>query len=332
MNLCQACRNNSVDVVDDCDNANYPYRVCDQCHNRIVNLALRPREYFNLASQHGMTYLLHDDFYDENGVACQPGIKVDDNPSLSFPELNDLHDLKSLVDYAVVQWWLTEEVVDSFEKFSKDAILDELDTRINANRTLSSRIYELAAKTIGRHAGYWILEEWELRSQDTFLLYADALAKCLSLEHGFQLFSAQLEKIEQPSKLSQSMTGLIHFQSKLGLSWIENNIKRVSNISDSWGYVAVASEFDWGTAKKWLEHGRPLSLIALDALANCATTSTAQNSTIWLRDNPQKLLRPATIAEMNEILMRYGKCDQVPRVRSNINFIIANWDDILKNE
>jgi hypothetical protein len=126
------------------------------------------------------------------------------------------------------------------------------------------------------------------------------------------------------------MTGLIYFQSKLALAWIEANTGRVSNISDAWGYLAVASQFDWPTAKRWLDIGRPLSLIALDALANCAVTSTTQNSTLWLRDNPQALLAPESIDEMNKVLLEYGEKDRVPRVRLKINYIMDSWDRILK--
>jgi hypothetical protein len=330
MSPCQSCKTNSVEVVDDCDNPAYPYRVCKGCHDRLLSRSLRPREYFNLAAKHGMTYLLHDDFYGNDGTAYDPQIELEIDASLAFPKLAELTDLKSILDYAIVEWWLSDVVVNAIKKFEKKEVLKELDARIISNKSLSSRIYQLAAFTLGNYADEWIVKQWQFRTDDNFPDFAEALAKCLEPDLGFELYSKQLERIEQPSKLTGTMTGLIYFQSKLALAWIEANTGRVSNISDAWGYLAVASQFDWATAEKWLGSGRPLSLIALDALGKCAVTSDTQNSTLWLKNNPQRLLSPKTIEEMNNILFKYGESDKVPRVRTKINYIIANWDKILK--
>ena len=330
MNLCQSCKKTSAEVVEACDNPAYPYKICKDCHERLLSKSLYPREYFNLASKHGMTYLLNDDFYNNDGTACDPQIELEVNESLSFPRLAELHDLKSVLDYAIVEWWLSDDVVNAVKKFEKKDILKELDTRIALNKGLSSRIYQLAALTLGNYADEWIVKQWQFRTDDNFPDFAEALAKCLEPDLGFELYTKQLERIDQPNKLTEAMNGLICFQSKKSLAWIETNVARVSNISDVWGYLAVASQFDWATAHKWLRNGRPLSLIALDALANCAVTSDTQNSTLWLKNNPQRLLSPGTIEEMNNILLKHGESDKVPRVRTKISYIMDNWDKILK--
>lgn len=331
MNLCQSCGRNSVEVVDDCDNPAYPYKVCKDCHERLVSRSLRPREYFNLTSQHGMTFLLHDDFYDNDGTACDPEVALVVDPGLTFPMLSELHDLQSIVDYAMVAGWLSDDVINAIGRFEKNAILKELDKRINLNKGLSARIYQLVALTLGQYADEWIVNQWEARTADNFPMYAEALAKCLEPDMGFELYSKQLDRIEQPGKLAETMTGLIYFQSKRGLRWIEENVGRVSNISDAWGHIAVASQFDWPTAEKWLKGGRPLSLVGLDALANCAVTPETQNSTPWLKNNPQRLLAPEPMEKMNKILLQHSENDKVPRVGSKINYIMANWEKILKD-
>ncbi len=64
---CEACRRNNVEVVVEDDDPIQPYRVCTACARRLRSLALRPLEWFNLASIHGPTkFLLHDDFYWDN--------------------------------------------------------------------------------------------------------------------------------------------------------------------------------------------------------------------------------------------------------------------------
>lgn len=330
MDICQSCRKNTVEVIDDSDNPAYPYKVCTSCHERLVSRALRPREYFNLAALHGITYYLCDDFYDDDGTACDPEIEVAFDPALAFPVLGELRDLPSIVDYAIVKWSVPDDAVQAMTQFEKKEILRELDKRLSLNRGLSSRIYELVAVTLGGYADEWIVRQWEARTEEDFSIYAEALAKCLEPDLGFALYSQQVERMEQPGWMVDAMTGLIYFQSTLGLQWIEANVGRVSNISNTWGYVAVASQFDWPTAKRWLEGGRPLSLIALDALGNCAVTSETVNSTPWLQNNPQRLLAPDSVEEMNRVLLQYGEMDKVPRVRSKISYIMDSWEQILK--
>jgi hypothetical protein len=330
MDICQSCRKNSVEVIDDCDNPAYPYKVCTACHDRLVNMSLRPREYFNLVSRHGMTFLLHDDFYDENGTASAPENEVVFDPALAFPVLAELRDLPSIVDYAIVEWQVSDEVVAAMKRFEWKEVLRELDERLALNVGLTERICLLGALTCGKHAEAWMLWHWGERTHDNFPLYAKPMATCLPSDVGFALYSQQVSQVEQSSRFVETMMGLMHFQSKSTLSWIEGHIGRVSNISSSWGYLAAASQFDWATAKRWLEGGRPLSLVALDALANCAVTSKTQNSVPFLRENPPRLSDPDTVDAMSRVLQQYGETDKVPRVRLNISYILENWDRILK--
>jgi len=331
MSYCQACRKNPIEVIDKCDNPNYPYRVCNACHRRLLTRSLRPREYFYLAAAHGITFLLHDDFYDNKGAAFQPEEEVEDDPALSFPQLGELKDLPSLMDYAIVQVRdVTDEVVNAIKAFGRKEILAGLDKRLASNRSLLPPVCDIVALALGPYADEWVVQQWRLHTSKDFPYYAEMLAKCLDEELGFALYSAALAEVQQPSELSSTMTGLIYFQSRLGLDWIKKNITRVTNISEAWGYVAVASRFDWTTASKWLAAGRPLSLIALDALANCAVTAETKNSILWLKDNPQRLKAPAAIEEMNEVLRQYGEKDRVARVRTKIGYIMDNWEKILK--
>jgi hypothetical protein len=298
----------------------------------LISRALRPLEYFNLTAKHGMTYLLHDDFYEENGEACVPEIKVKVEKSLAFPNFDLIKtDQEKIIDYSIVLWWLDDKLVNELKKFDKSKVLDSLRQRIKENRGLGYRLYELAARVLGSTAADWIREEWKFRNLDNLDNYSECLAKCLPLSEGFYYFTDELDKIENQNIFSEKLNGLIHFQTDLTLDWIEKNINRVKNISSSWGYLAVASKFDWMRAKKWLALGRPLSLVALDTLVNCSVTSETLNSTIWLKENPQSLLYPDSIDKMNKILDDYKEKDNVTRVRNSVEKIKNNWDKILKN-
>ena len=67
MENCQSCKIEPAEIMDLQDSEVEPYRLCKDCHQRFISRSLRPREYFNLRTKHGITYLLSDNFYNENG-------------------------------------------------------------------------------------------------------------------------------------------------------------------------------------------------------------------------------------------------------------------------
>src|SRR5262245_55224784 len=98
---CQACERAEGEIVEPRDDAQDPYLLCAPCHRRLHARALRPLEWYNLAKRHGWhPYLLHDDFYDEEGTAHQPDGDVDNAHDYPAPALADVrHDAELLLDY-----------------------------------------------------------------------------------------------------------------------------------------------------------------------------------------------------------------------------------------
>ena len=334
MNLCHSCHINEIEVIEDCDDEGFPYKLCKSCHYRLLNKALRPLEFFNLKAKHGDTYLLHDDFYDgETGIADQPYVEVIKDSNLRFPQLSEIKtEPEKAIDYAIVQFWLTEEVVQILGKFDKQNLLNSLDERIKQNRNLDYKIYTIVAKVLGSFAENWVRKEWQLHTEDNFIIYAEMIANCLLLEESFNYLINELNRISSSSKLNEMLHCLIFLQTEKSLDWIEQNIYRMQNLSSSWGLVAVSSKFNWQRADEWLNSGRPLSLVSLDALQLCAVTKDSWGSAVWLRENPKKLLEPDKIENMNKVLISYLQKDNVPRTRKLINFITENWNNILKLE
>jgi hypothetical protein len=322
--VCQACKIRAVKVIDPVDNPDYPYRLCDPCHHQLVATALPPLHYFNLAALHGRTYLLQDDFYDDEGAAMTPEIEVEESVGQAFPRWDSLKgDLEQLINYAIVIWTFDQEILSAFSNFEKGAILNEFQLRIKANRGLGVKIYELTALTLGELAGEWIREEWKMYDGQHIELFAKALAKCLPLQEGFQLYADALAQIDSISIVYQKMLGFIHFESRLTLQWITENIHKFVNINSAWGEIAAVSEFDWATARTWIESGRPLSLVALDALVHCARIPYRSQG--W-RLPTQKLLQPDTVGNMDAVLKAYLSRDGVPRVKNAVAFISSNWE------
>lgn len=324
---CQACKLRPVEIIDPVDNPDYPYRLCTPCHQQLVATALLPLQYFNLAALHGRTYLLQDDFYDDEGAAMTPEIEVEESVGQAFPKWDSLKgDLEQLINYAIVIWTLDQELIAAFSKFEKGAILNEFQLRTKANPGIAVKIYELTALTLEELAGEWIREEWKKYDGQQIEIFAEALAKCLPLQEGFQLYADALAQIDSISIVYQKMLGFIHFESRLTLQWITENIHKFVNISSAWGEIAAVSEFDWATARTWIESGRPLSLVALDALVHCARIPYRSQG---YRQPPQKLHHPDTVANMDAALKAYLSRDGVPRVKNAVAFVSSNWDVVL---
>ena len=74
--ICEACINGPVQwILKDAYGRSKNYKVCSNCLQRLVTYNLMPYQFKNLvANGHKETeFLIHGDFYDEDGVALQPG-------------------------------------------------------------------------------------------------------------------------------------------------------------------------------------------------------------------------------------------------------------------
>lgn len=89
--FCQACKIKQTEVIEKCDDENQPYELCKECHSRLLNYALRPIEWYNLASIHTYNkFLLHDDFYDDDGTATQPEEEIKNAEDYKAPLLTEI--------------------------------------------------------------------------------------------------------------------------------------------------------------------------------------------------------------------------------------------------
>lgn len=139
----------------------------------------------------------------------------------------------------------------------------------------------------------------------------------------FNIITSELEKCED-KYLSEFMAPLNFLKYEPTLDWIERNAQRNDNITLAWGHLAASSNFTWKRAKKWLDLGRPWSLIALDAVIFCTTTGERLNQSPWMRELNPKLMDDPKLDKVAKELQEYLKMDSVPRTKNAVGVIINN--------
>jgi hypothetical protein len=148
---CESCNIREIEVEELADEGQNPFRLCLPCHDRLLNKALRPLEFFNLTAIHGHGYYLHDDFYDyDTGEATQSDIEVIDAEKFPFPSFEQIrNDLNRLIDFAFVQYFTDDFVINELQEFDKLEVLKRLKEKVDYNRAINYKAYEIAGKVVG---------------------------------------------------------------------------------------------------------------------------------------------------------------------------------------
>lgn len=270
---CQACREREVEVLVDDEDSTDPYSVCGACARRLRAKALRPLEWFNLASIHGSgRYLLHDDFYDDQGEAAQPDEPVVAAERFPIPRADaSPPDLDRILDRAVATSQVDAEAENVLSRFAPRRLLDAVRKRVAASKRadIHNVAYEVCGKVLGPAAGEWVRERWGAAAPDVLFQLAHASAACLPLDEGFERTVGFLEALPTRARPDE-IIALSWFRSERTLDWIEGQLQDPAQpIPEAWGRVAAVSRLSWHRVRRWIVAGRPLSLVALDALTAC---------------------------------------------------------------
>ena len=324
--ICEACEQSPAEVVESGDDAENPYRLCIACHLRIQARALRPIEWYNLAKRHGWNqFLLHDDFYEDTGVATQPEEDVERAEDFPAPLLSSVtHDSSLLLDYSITRWRLEKNILDAWSKLQPNDVLAALTKRfaITTNVGIRAKVLEICALVLREYAVEFIRYAWgDYPAKADLYSLAQASAACLPFREGFDRVVAAVNFHEGKKKHEVAFC-LSYFHSVETLDWIEQNT--CEPITDSWGSIAAASQLDWLRIESWLRHGRPLSLVAIDALL-----AIERPQTPFLRTYQPKLIQPPTPDRFKEVLKEYASKDRVPRVEQRTKILLNNINTIL---
>jgi hypothetical protein len=325
--ICEACRRRpAVETIGD-DDPDEPYRVCVECGERLRNLALRPLEWFNLAAKHGFKYLLHDDFYVQDGTASQPEVESYSAEDMLAPSLEEAsRTLERLVDYCITRWWLDTAEYDAFERYADEAILDELKRRAaQGNRQVIEVTLTLCANVLGRAAEAWVRAQYQRARDDNLLFsWAEAAARCLPQPEGLHMTIHALQAYSL-KELRARKGALSWFRSRVVLDWVEVHAPQ-ANIMDDWGQLAALSDLPWSRVELWLSRGRPLSLIALDALTTLIPRPGQAPIVKRLKPRLRECPDRATLTGTLEACMA---ADTAPRVTAKCRYLTMHMDELL---
>ncbi len=162
---------------------------------------------------------------------------------------------------------------------------------------------------------------------DDFLFRSENISKISDKDIAFKIISSEINTCDD-RYLHEYIGALNYIRYEKVLDWIEDNSKRISRVNGSWGHLAASSHFNWERAEKWLFIGRPLSLIALDALLLCTTIGERLNQSEWMRHIQPRLNADIQSDLLAKRLQEYLLIDNVPRTKSAVQKIINNIFEI----
>ena len=319
--MCEACLTSPVAREVENEIADRPFKVCEPCAHRLENLALRPLEWYRLSALHGpQSFLLHDDFYDHDGTAEQNRIAVKQASLFKAPKLADVSvNLDALLDYSMTRWHLGDATLAAFLGHEATDVLARLSAIVEDRPVpwVEMRCYEIAATVLGPIAEQWVRSRWKSGSRAEVLYsFMQAVAACMPPEEAIPM---ALEAIDRSGvrNLSGPAMPLARFHSPQVIDWIENRV--TSPVPDGWGTLAAHSGLSWATVTRWLDQGRPMSLVAMDALG-----------VIMLRDrdgrrsiDPINLKGAPSDDAILALLREHALRDPVPRVTQIVDRIFA---------
>jgi len=141
-------------------------------------------------------------------------------------------------------------------------------------------------------------------------------AKCLPREEMLQL-SWDMITSRDGLALKDAANALEYCRTPAALEWIERTIGQPKLVAQFWGELAAKSELSWPRAQRWVANGRPLSLVALDALQIIARLRETKSEF-----NDVRLAEVSDRGEIVDALRSYAARDDVPRVSRAVAAIV----------
>ncbi|QQP81285.1 hypothetical protein JI729_08045 [Bacillus sp. TK-2] len=323
--LCEACKHDPVYKIEESDKANQPYKLCNQCHERLISLSLHPKEWYHLVMIHSpYKYYLHDSFYEEDGEAKQLKLEMNEQNLTPVPTLEEVRSsLEELLDYTMTRWFLQEAEIEALNRYDQNEVLDAVINRFSntMNGVIKTRLLEIVICVLGEFASDWIRKLWEEFDEDLLAPLSHAAAYCLPFEEAFPLVIERLKTVLKSELPTTSFICLHSFQSPETLDWIEEH---AASFHSDWARLAAVSQLTWKRIKSWLTKGHPLSLIALDAMVSCISS----NEDVLHEMDPKILL--ADPSEIKPTLIAYKERDNVPTVKTSVKTILENKTEIFQ--
>jgi hypothetical protein len=234
-------------------------------------------------------------------------------------------DARLLLDYSITRWHFWPELAAAWARLPRSDILAALSARFGStsNEAIRSRVLEVCASALHETGADFVRYAWGEYPETMYLwTLAEASAACLPFREGFARVVTALAELEN-SRKRDLMGSLGHFHSPEALDWIEQNI--FPPITETWGYLAAASSLDWPRVERWLNGGRPLSLVAIDALG-----AILRPQSPFLKAYGPRLHQAPTVERFTNVLSHYAARDKVPRVEQRTAWLLSHAQALTK--
>lgn len=325
MAVCESCLIIPAGMTEPSSVPTAPYHLCAGCHHRLVTYSLRPREWYALASRHGWWQpLLHDDLYDETGEATQPDEDVErpeDHPCPTLAEVSG--SAEGLFGHCMTRWCPSTAEAEAARGLPSDEMLRTLEGRLESSTDpgVWSVALWLAARGLGPKAADLVRRRWDALRTECLSELGQAAAMCLEGDEAFGRVTEALVGLPE-REVRPRLAALGWLRDPRTLDWIER--RGIEDVTAEWGRLAALSRFDWARATDWLSRGRPLSLVALDALRALVAPDT-----VMLRELRPRLLGVVSCDDVVQALKACAERDPTPRTRRVVFQLIAAADALV---
>jgi len=178
----------------------------------------------------------------------------------------------------------------------------------------------------------WTLHLWDTLHYRVLQDHVDDLRDILPEAQAYEVVVRTLERVPRED-LGEVAFWMLHpFRTSSTLDWIESHETAIEADAHEvfspmwhWGDLAAVSRLSWARAKSWIGRGRPLSLVALDALINMDGTS---ESPVVQEANPN-LPEYVPFDEASRVLKGHANPDQAPWVERKVESILERWPAII---
>ncbi|MEK6702929.1 MAG: hypothetical protein AABZ53_11740 [Planctomycetota bacterium] len=263
-------------------------------------------------------FLLHDDFYDDDGAADQPEASVVDAHLFPSPRLIDVrHSLSLLMDYCQSRHILREPELKAFGAFDPEFVHTEIERRLALPKFMhfQSDYVEIAAANPSKRTLTWYRGLLNHQSRDGLYVLLHAGSGLLPagevFDHGVRGAASAPIALRRDWASTLAKTRDPRF-----FAWLESNLSEP--ITSTWGWSAAVAGVEWPQLQEWLARGRPLSLVAIDAL---------HRYFVWppkpLIVVPGSLRSEQARLDIGAVLRDYAMRDPVHRVHSLTASILA---------
>ncbi len=366
--VCEACESRRALPAGSGSRLHRSFRICRPCADRVDRLSLRPLEWYNLAKRHGPHHNgLDEQFYSPGGIALMSDDELEEEPHLlPAPVLQDVaHDLDLLWVHTLTRRSLGPKFLAAWRRHPKKAAANFLAKAWDIRQDDHARhhILSICRHCLGKAGAALIRRAWKdaasfrdeeslhlVRLMEKYLpdpavfeaddedddgdddkgplgaprfpwtdLLPSASARCLPQEEAWQHALTQATR-------HGYMGYFTALRDPRALDWIETHLP--SGTYPDWGGVAAVCGFSWDRALRWLQQGRPLSHLALDALRALILPLGDPDE----EDYGIRLLSPPDRRTLGRVLKAHARRDAVPRVQKQVDFILHHAPVLLEGK